>query len=434
MQQFVDVLIVGSGIAGLFCALNLPNTLTVCLITKEEQEKSDSYLAQGGICTLKDMSDYKDYFEDTMKAGHYENDAHAVRAMICDSQPIIKELIQYGVAFDKDHRGFHYTKEGAHSSPRILHHKDSTGKEIVQQLLAQVKNRPNISLYEHTTLLDILTNANECKGAVLQKEDGSFSLLYAKTVVLATGGIGGLFEHSTNYPHITGDALAIAIRHKIQRKDMNYIQIHPTSLYSKRKGRRFLISESMRGEGATLLDHECNRFVDELLPRDLLTQKIHQKIAQSQKPFVWLSIVHMNTEKLKNRFPGIYSHCLQEGYDITHQPIPVVPAQHYFMGGLKTDLFGRTSMRFLYAIGETACNGVHGKNRLASNSLLESLVFAKRAAQTISALIPHISFSRIPKDLSPYLDLTAFEESNRKKVLAELKYDTIENTTTESYS
>lgn len=382
-EQNSDVIIVGSGVAGLFCALNLPSTKNITLITKQKLEDCDSYLAQGGICVLKDKDDYESYFEDTLKAGHYENDKKAVETMILSSQGIIQELIKYGVEFEKSNGELAYTKEGAHSKPRILFHEDVTGKEITRKLLANVKKLKNVKLIENCMMLDVIEKDNVCYG-VVAKENDEIKAFKAPVVIMATGGIGGIFENSTNYRHLTGDAIAIALKHNIKLKNINYIQIHPTTLYSKKTGRKFLISESVRGEGAILLNKEGKRFADELMPRDILTKEILKQMEIDNTPYEWLSLENVSEDTIKNHFPNIYEKCLEDGYDITKEPIPVVPAQHYFMGGIEVDLDGKTSMKNLYAVGETCCNGVHGHNRLASNSLLESLVWAKRAALSVS--------------------------------------------------
>ncbi len=380
-----DILIVGSGCAGLYCALHLPKDRQVTIITKKDVESSDSFLAQGGMCVLPDESDYESFFEDTLKAGHYENDKTSVDIMIRSSQDVVKDLLSYGTDFHKEKNGeLAYTKEGAHSRKRIVFHADITGKEITSSLYEEVKRQPNITVLEHTTLLDILEENNCCKGAVLRMPDGEIEIAEATVTVLATGGVGGVYDHSTNYRHLTGDAIAIAIKHGIRLKDMDYVQIHPTTFYSKDKAERsFLISESVRGEGAKLRDKNGNRFVDELLPRDLLTQEIYKQMEKDGTEFVWEDLREIPDEELTNHFPNIVKHCMDHGYDVRKECIPVVPAQHYFMGGIEVNYESKTSMEGLYAIGETACNGVHGKNRLASNSLLESLVFAKRAAKDI---------------------------------------------------
>ena len=368
-----DVLIAGTGVAGLCCALNLPRSWRVVMLTKSEADKSDSFLAQGGICMLRGQDDFAGYFEDTMRAGHYENDEAAVRQMILRSPAMIDELIGCGVLFARDKEGgFRFTREGGHSRPRILFHDDVTGKEITSKLLAKVRQLSNVEIREHTELLDIIVSEGACRGGVVRGEDGSLCAVYAGYTLFATGGVGGLFEHSTNYRHLTGD--------------LDYVQIHPTTFYSEKHGRRFLISESVRGEGAVLLDKHGNRFCNELLPRDIVTGEIRAQMKKDGTKFVWLDMRPVGAQTLREHFPTICARLWEEGYDVLKQPIPVVPAQHYFMGGVKVDLNSRTSMPRLYAAGETACNGVHGKNRLASNSLLESLIWAELAAKDMAAL------------------------------------------------
>ena len=416
-------MIVGTGAAGLFAALNLPRDRKILIITKKDAESSDSFLAQGGICVLKDESDYESYFEDTMRAGHYENRKESVDIMIRSSREIIRELIGYGVKFERKDSGteqdapeaqekpekpdkqetegqenflddYAFTREGAHSRPRILFHEDVTGKEITSKLLAQVRSLENVRIMEYTTMTDIIVeetdvqtgeNGVQCAGIIAEDAQGNVLKIYAPYTILASGGIGGLYEHSTNYPHLTGDALRIAEKHGIRLEHLDYVQIHPTTLYSKKPGRRFLISESVRGEGAILLDKNGKRFTDELQPRDVVTAAIREQMEKDGTDHVWLSMERIDKDTILNHFPNIYEHCLEEGYDVTKEWIPVVPAQHYFMGGIWVDRDSQTSMEHLFAAGETSCNGVHGANRLASNSLLESLVFAKRAAQKITA-------------------------------------------------
>ena len=379
-----DILIVGSGVAGLYCALNLPKEKHIIIVTKDSATKSDSFLAQGGICVLRDDKDYDAFYEDTMKAGHYENKPESVDIMIRSSREIIEDLVNLGVHFEKDGQEFVYTREGAHSKPRILFHEDETGKEITSHLLEAVRKCENITLVENYTMVDLLCQNNVCYGIIGHDKDGNFSALQANYTVLATGGIGGLFEHSTNYKHLTGDALFLALKYNIALQHIDYIQIHPTTLYTEKEGRSFLISESVRGEGAILLNSKGERFVNELLPRDVVANAIFAEMKKEGTKHVWLSMAPIPVEEIKSHFPNIYKHCLEEGYDVTKEPIPVVPAQHYFMGGIDVDQYSKTSMERLYAAGETACNGVHGRNRLASNSLLESLVFAKRAAKHIA--------------------------------------------------
>ena len=441
-KEYADVVIAGTGVAGLYSALNLPRDKKIIMITKSDVESSDSFLAQGGICVLRNEEDYSSYFEDTMRAGHYENRKESVDIMIRSSQSVIRDLIGYGVEFQramsdtagedenngnlKDGnpkagdppagsgreaeqdtekegllRGYAFTREGAHSRPRILFHEDVTGKEITSRLLARVRELDNVEIREYTAMTDIIVSNGRCRGIIAEETErgaereatgqdhaGQPSArkrirIYAKDTILATGGIGGRYEHSTNFPHLTGDALTIAKKHGIRLEHLDYVQIHPTTLYSKKPGRRFLISESVRGEGAVLLNKDGERFVNELLPRDVVTAAIREQMKKDGTDHVWLSMAGIDKEKILKHFPNIYRHCLEEGYDVTKEPIPVVPAQHYFMGGIWADSDSRTSMEHLYAAGETSCNGVHGANRLASNSLLESLVFARRAADKI---------------------------------------------------
>lgn len=433
MKIETDVVIVGTGIAGLFCALNLPRNKKICMITKSDLESSDSFLAQGGISVLRDENDYDSYFEDTMRAGHYENRKESVDIMIRNSREIIDDLVGYGVEFEQElpvlNTGsgrtssqerpsaesekagcrFLYTREGAHSKPRILFHKDITGKEITSKLLSQVKKLENVTLCEYMAMTDILVKDGICTGILAERlsyedtesedtssqntggnaaspqaEAGGPLEISAQYTIFATGGIGGLYEHSTNFPHLTGDAIEISKKHGIRLEHLDYVQFHPTTLYSKKPGRRFLISESVRGEGAVLYNKNMERFVDELLPRDVVAAAIREQMEKDGTDFVWLSMAPINNETIFRHFPNIYQRCLEEGYDVTKECIPVVPAQHYFMGGIWVDSDSQTSMPHLFAAGETSCNGVHGANRLASNSLLESLVFAKRAARKIT--------------------------------------------------
>ena len=381
-----DVLIVGSGCSALYMALHLPEDLNILMVTKKEAELSDSFLAQGGICMLRNEDDYDSYFEDTMRAGHYENRKESVDIMIRSSGKIIEDLVGYGVEFEKDGEAFAYTREGAHSRPRILFHADVTGKEITSKLLARVREKNNVTIYEYTTMTDILEENGKCAGITVKTQSGEESSIYADYTILASGGIGGLYQHSTNFPHLTGDALDISKKHGIRLEHLDYVQIHPTTLYSKEPGRRFLISESVRGEGAVLYNKNGERFVNELLPRDVVTKAIREQMEKDGTDHVWLSMENIDKNTILEHFPNICERCREEGYDVTKEWIPVVPAQHYFMGGIWVDSDSRTSMEHLYAVGETSCNGVHGANRLASNSLLESLVFAKRAAHKISGV------------------------------------------------
>lgn len=379
-----DILIIGTGVGGLFTALNLPEDKDILIITKDICENSDSFLAQGGICVLKDESDYDSYYNDTMKAGHFENRKESVEIMIKSSPEIIRDLVSYGVDFERDENGFVYTREGAHSTPRILFHEDITGAEITSKLLAAVRKKSNVTILEHNAMVDLIVEDNECLGVVARAQNGELYNIFANTTVLATGGVGGLYVHSTNYRHLTGDALGVCMQHGIKLENIDYVQIHPTSFYMANHDRRFLISESVRGEGAVLLDKNGERFTDELQPRDVVTAAIREQMKKDGTNHVWLSLRNIDEETIKKHFPHIYEYCLEHGYHLPEDSIPVVPAQHYFMGGVWVDSVSKTSCGRLYAVGEASCNGVHGKNRLASNSLLESLVFAKRAALDIA--------------------------------------------------
>ncbi len=412
-----DVLVAGCGCSGLYLALNLPKEKQILIVTKSDAESNDSYLAQGGMCVLTDEDDYEAYFEDTMAAGHYENDRKSVEIMIRSSQDVLKDLMGWGADFKKDADGnLLYTREGAHSAKRIVFHEDVTGKEITSHLLEEVRKRDNVTMMEYTTLVDIISRDGVCYGGVLRMQDGRIEKVEAEQVVLATGGVGGVYRHSTNFRHLTGDGIAIAIKHGVELKDITYVQIHPTTFYTKEKEQRsFLISESVRGEGAKLYDKHGKRFVNELLPRDLLTAEIHKQMEKDGTDYVWEDLREIPAEELDSHFPNIIEHCRQMGYDVHKECIPVVPAQHYFMGGIKVNHESKTSMEGLYAVGETACNGVHGKNRLASNSLLESLVFAKRAAADITSRKDRIEESVVQEaiesvDLAKYRDSEALEK------------------------
>lgn len=385
MQNYkTDILIVGTGASGLFAALHCPIDKNILMITKDAVENSDSFLAQGGICVLRDENDYDSFMEDTLKAGHYENRRESVDIMIRSSREVINELIGYGVDFAKQANGeLNYTREGCHSKARILFHEDITGKEITRNLLKAVQKLPNVHILEYVTMLDLIEQDNTCFGILAKDKNDEYLTIEADNTILASGGIGGLYEHSTNYPHLTGDAIAIALRHNIKLENPDYVQIHPTSLYTNKPGRSFLISESVRGEGAKLYGKDGKRFANEVLPRDLMTAEIKKQMAKDNMPYVWLDMTVLGKDVILNHFPHIYEKCLEEGFDVTKQWIPIVPAQHYYMGGIHVDKYSKTTMNNLYAVGETSCNGVHGANRLASNSLLEGLVFAKRAVNKI---------------------------------------------------
>lgn len=423
MDKMYDVIIVGTGAAGLFAALQVPEQMKVLMVTKDEVEKSDSYLAQGGVSCLLDDADFDSYFEDTLNAGRYENNKESVRIMIESSRDIVQQLIGYGVEFERDGDGnLIHTREGAHSTFRILYHKDITGKEITSKLIERVKERKNISIRTFTTMVDVIIKDGRCIGIVTEDTNEQREWILGRHVILATGGLGGLFIHSTNFRHITGDSFAIALKNNIELENINYIQIHPTTLFSRKEGRRFLISESVRGEGAVLLNEKKERFVDELLPRDVVTAAIKEEMEKFDSEYVYLSLKEMSKDEIKNRFPNIYQRCMEEGYDLAKDLIPVTPAQHYLMGGIKTTVNAETSMQNLYAVGEVACNGVHGANRLASNSLLESLVFAKRAVNNIKVKDQTVPVPVLQEqDIKHYPSKKERKEEYRKLILDEIK-------------
>ena len=394
-----DVVIVGCGVAGLYTALMLPEGTRIIMLSKGAVDECDSMLAQGGICVLPDASDYDAYTEDTLRAGHYENRRESVDLMLRASRDVINDLVACGVDFARDERGqLAYTREGAHSRPRICFHGDVTGREITTKLLARVRDLQNVEILEHTAMVDLIEGDEGCAGVVAlpideaastehatdlaSRAEGAACRIFARATVLACGGIGGLYERSTNFPQLTGDACDIAAAHGAELEHMDYVQIHPTSLYTGAATgeRAFLISESCRGEGAILLNAAGERFCDELQPRDVVSAAIYRQMEEDGAPYVRLSFERVPRDVIRGHFSHIYERCLQEGYDICREPIPVVPAQHYFMGGIHVDRDSATRVPGLYAVGETSCTGVHGKNRLASNSLLEALVFARRAA------------------------------------------------------
>ena len=417
MKRVADVLIVGSGVAGLYASLNLRDDLEIIMISKKSVNLCNSSLAQGGIAVARGKEDFQSFIEDTLKAGKYENNIDSVRVLVEESMDNINKLMDLGANFEKDENGVLFTKEGAHEINRIVYHKDITGKHVEDILLENVKRRKNIKIIEDCEMVDIYHRDNRCIGALFNKEGETLSI-YAKVVILATGGIGGLFKKSTNERIITGDSIGVAIRNNIEIKDLSYIQIHPTAFFSKKsEEKRFLISESVRGEGGKLLNCNGERFVDELLPRDIVSKKIYEEMKKTNSNNVFLDVSFMEKNFLQKRFPNIYNKCLEEGIDISKEPIPVAPAQHYLMGGIKVDLNGKTSMEHLYAFGETSCTGVHGANRLASNSLLEALVFSRRGALEINSYIDNLELIIEERECE---DLDKYRLLNRKILIDEI--------------
>ncbi|WDV48222.1 L-aspartate oxidase [Clostridiaceae bacterium M8S5] len=405
-----DVVIVGGGISGLYTALNIQDNVKVLVITKEELSCCNSYLAQGGISVARDSNDIQRFIEDTCRAGGYNNSLEAVNILVKESRQNINRLIQLGVKFDMDGNDFNYTKEGAHRINRILHCKDRTGEIIHGVLTSQCKSKKNITLSENVTMTDLIVKNNQCLGIQIKSGDVEDSVS-AHITVLATGGVGGIFKSTTNNTAIKGEGMAIALKHGIEMKDLDKIQFHPTALYENSEKQRFLISESVRGEGAILINNKGERFIDELKPRDVVTKAIDKEIKNNNSKYVYLDARHLGKTFLINRFPTIYKECLNRGIDITKDLIPILPAQHYIMGGIKVDTKATSSANNLYAVGEVSCTGVHGNNRLASNSLLESLVFSHRAAIDIGIKLRKLNCDKYKiKKLS-------FNQSDNKDIL-----------------
>lgn len=417
----VDVLIIGSGVSGLYSALNLDSNLDVLVVSKGKIDCTNTALAQGGISVARTKEDIPDFIEDTLKAGQYKNDLDAVKILTSESIENVEELVSLGLKLDLDENGnWDYTKEGAHCVNRIVHTNDHTGEDVEKTLVKNVLTRKNITVYEDTFFVDIIEDDNKCIGAILLKDNKQINV-FAKYIILACGGIGGLYKNSTSQRILKGDGLAAAIRHNVELKDINYIQIHPTAFYDETEDeRRFLISESVRGEGGILRNVNGERFVNELLPRDVVSAAVFEQMKKTNTPYVLLDISFLDPDYIKNRFSLIYENCLAKGTDITKEPVKVSPAQHYFMGGIKVDTNSQTSLNRLFAVGETSCTGIHGANRLASNSLLEGLVFSKRAANIINNSINNTELITKPVNT---VDKTIEQiaEENKKLVVEAIK-------------
>lgn len=387
MIKSCDVLIVGSGIAGIYTALNIRNDLKVIVITKDKIDDCNSYLAQGGISTALNIDDIDLFIEDTLKAGNYKNSVSAVETLARESLENISKLISFGVNFDKNYDGsLKFTREGGHSINRIAHIKDETGKYIMKSLINATTSKHNIELIEHCKLIDIIKDKNKCIGGLCTINDNEV-YIHSKATILATGGIGGLFTSTTNNPNLTGDGISIALKNDIPLKDISYLQLHPTVLYVENQvGKRLLLTEALRGEGGIILNQNLEPFINPLLPRDVVSRALLKEIEKTpNKPYVYLDLTHLSKDFLKSRFPFLYDECLKYGYKMDKDLLPISPAHHYAMGGIEVSINGETSMKNLYAVGETACTGVHGNNRLASNSLLEAIVFGNRCANSINS-------------------------------------------------
>jgi len=383
-----DFLIIGSGVAGLRAAVELAQGGDVVVVTKDEMAESSTEYAQGGVAVaMSDEDEVGIHLEDTLKAGDGLCRQEAVRVLVEEGPERIMELIKWGAEFDKRGTKLDFTLEAAHSRRRILHaHGDSTGREIERVLINTVRGIENIRRMPYSMSIDLVTDGNACFGAFILQRNRPVKVL-AKATVLATGGAGQLFARTTNPRVATSDGMAMAIRAGVLMEDMEFVQFHPTVLYAP-SAPQFLLSESMRGEGGVLRNIYGERFMKnyhpdgELAPRDVVSRSIISEMVKTKSTHVYLDLTHLDGEFLKRRFPRIYRTCLNYDIDITKDRIPVSPAAHYAMGGIKTDTSGRTSMEGLFAAGEVACTGVHGANRLASNSLLEGLVYGARAGKT----------------------------------------------------
>jgi len=399
-----DVLIIGSGAAGLSLSARLDKNINIAILSKTTIEEGSTFYAQGGIAVVMDKKDsIKKHINDTLKAGAGLCDIEVVKFTVENGPECIQWLIDKGVNFtrdDKTHTHFyHLTREGGHSHRRIIHAEDSTGKAVETRLVDIVKSQPNTTIYEHHIAIDLIIQKKCCVGAyVYDEKRDQVRTFKAKTIVLATGGSSRVYLYSTNPSIASGDGVAIGWRAGCKVSNMEFNQFHPTCLYHPAAG-SFLISEAVRGEGAHLLLPNGTRFMPkfdkqaELAPRDIVARAIDHEMKRLGIRHVLLDISFKPASFIKKRFPNIYTRCLEYGFDLTKQPIPVVPAAHYSCGGIKVDLRGRTNIRNLYAIGEVSSTGLHGANRMASNSLLECLVFAKSASQDIIKQLPRIKFT-----------------------------------------
>lgn len=406
MLKRCDVLIVGCGTAGLYTALCLPDNLNITVLTKSKDTLSNSSLAQGGVASVLSFENdsFDLHIEDTMIAGQYANDIDAVTVLVHEGPDQVRKIMEYGVDFDKNPDGtLQKTLEGGHSRRRIVHHKDTTGAEIVDKLLKKVREKSNVKLIENSPVFKLLRVKSGICAYVLT--GSGYDEYFASYCVLATGGIGRVYKYTTNPSVATGDGIRLAYELGARIKNLSYVQFHPTAFNSDGR-EQFLISEAVRGEGAYLLNCNKERFMHryderlELAPRDVVSKAIIIESRRTGSNNFYLDITHRDREYLLNRFPGIYEGCLKYNVNITKDLIPIFPCQHYLMGGIEVDLNSRTTVSRLYAVGECSNTGVHGKNRLASNSLLEALVFAKRCAEDIERCIalgyPEVRDTYIP--------------------------------------
>lgn len=389
-----EVVVVGSGVAGLRSALSLSENFTVSVITKGEIRSSNTWRAQGGIAAvLRDSDSAQEHVRDTMEAGAGLCDRPAVEKLIRKGPKQIKKLIEWGADFDREGDDLAFTREGGHRRERVIHGRgDATGSLVEDTLVDQVRMNPRISVYEDTLAVDLLREGDEIRGLLILNK-GELEVLWARAIVLATGGLGQVFRETTNHPVVTGDGMAMCLRASVELQDMEFIQFHPTTLYIA-GGPRFLISEAVRGEGAVLRDKHGERFMDEihelaeLAPRDIVSRAILQRMIETDSTCVYLDATELGEEVIRERFPTIVDVCSEFDIGLNEDPIPVRPCAHYCMGGIRADLSGTTEISNLFCLGETACTGVHGANRLASNSLLEGLVMGDQVVKQVGEDLP----------------------------------------------
>jgi L-aspartate oxidase len=394
-QVLTDVLVIGGGVAGLRAAIAASESMDVLLITKQQLSESNTFYAQGGIATVMQADDsFQSHINDTLTVACGLGDRAAVETMVKEAPARIEELIRWGANFDREIDGsLAFAREGGHSSARIIHALgDATGRELATSLASVVRSRESISLLEHTFVLDLITLEGRCLGTLAWSQQRSFFVVFARKTLLASGGAGALYRETTNPPIATADGHAMAWRAGAMLRDMEMVQFHPTTIYIA-GATRSLVSEAVRGEGAKLIDKSGHRFMPdyypqaELAPRDVVSRCILMQMVKTRTTHVYLDCRHMSEEAFRARFPNIYQVCQKFGINPAKQPIPVHPSAHYMVGGVACDLYGRTSVENLYAIGESSYTGLHGANRLASNSLIEALVFGKRAGEDATATL-----------------------------------------------
>jgi L-aspartate oxidase len=391
-HRFTDVLVIGAGIAGLRAALALPAAQDVLVVTKDRIDESNSAYAQGGIAGVLAPEDrFEDHIADTLTAGAGLCDPGVVELVVREAPKAIHDLIAWGTQFDLEGGQLALTREGGHSHARIVHALgDATGHEVMRAVIARARQTANLTLWDDTFTIDLLTHGGRCVGAVLDRPGGERILAWAKQVVLASGGAGMVYRETTNPPVATGDGMAAAWRAGAEMRDMEFMQFHPTVLYVAGSA-RFLITEAVRGEGAYLRDKDGKRFMLDIDPRaeratrDVVAQAIFATMERTQHPNVYLDLSHLDPEHVRQRFPGIARVCASFGLDITRDRIPVRPGAHYMVGGVAVDLDGHTTVPGLWAAGEVTSSGLHGANRLASNSLLEGLVFGEACGRGAAA-------------------------------------------------